>query len=318
MKNAIKLYRNQKAVGPTALTIGNFDGVHQGHQRLLAHIVEQAQARQLIPSVLTFTPHPREFFALREHRPELVPTRISSLRDKVQALSCAGIQAVHLQTFNQAMAQMPPEDFIQKVLLEQLQVRYLYVGEDFRFGHRRSGNIELLQKAAQHNGFEVDTMVDVLDEHQIRYSSTEVRQALAFGQIEKVNAFLGRRYTISGHVIHGKKIGRTIGIPTLNIPVMPRCALRSGVYIVSVHGLGDKPLPAIASLGVRPTVEANGEVLLEVHILNHSVSAYGKIVSIAFHQHVRDEEKFSNLQAMTAAIQQDIRITQHYFDVHGL
>lgn len=318
MKNSIKLYRNQKAVGPTALTIGNFDGVHQGHQRLLAHIVEQAQARLLTPSVLTFTPHPREFFALREQRPELVPTRISSLRDKVQALSCTGIQAVHLQTFNQTMAQMPAEDFIHKVLLEQLQVRYLYVGEDFRFGHRRSGNIELLQKAAQHYGFEVDTIVDVLDEHQIRYSSTEVRQALAFGQIEKVNAFLGRRYTISGHVIHGKKIGRTIGIPTLNIPVMPRCALRSGVYIVTVHGLSDIPLPAIASLGVRPTIEANGEVLLEVHILNHSVSAYGKIVSIAFHQHVRDEEKFSDLQAMTAAIQQDIRITQHYFDVHGL
>ncbi len=318
MKNSIKLYRNQKAVGPTALTIGNFDGVHQGHQRLLAHIVEQAQTRQLIPSVLTFTPHPREFFALREQRPELVPTRISSLRDKVQALSCSGIQAVHLQTFNQAMAQMPPEDFIQKILLEQLQVRYLYVGEDFRFGHRRSGNIELLQKVAQHSGFEVDTMVDVLDEHHIRYSSTEVRQALAFGQIEKVNTFLGRPYTISGHVIHGKKIGRTIGIPTLNIPVMPRCALRSGVYIVTVHGLNDKPLPAIASLGVRPTIEANGEVLLEVHILNHSVSAYGKIVSIAFHQYVRDEEKFPNLQAMTAAIQQDIRITQHYFDVHGL
>lgn len=318
MKNAIKLYRNQKAVAPTALTIGNFDGVHQGHQHLLAHIVEQAQTRLLIPSVLTFTPHPREFFALREQRPELIPTRISSLRDKVQALACAGIQAVHLQTFNQAMAQMPPDDFIQKVLLEHLQVRYLYVGEDFKFGHRRSGNIALLQEASQRYGFEVNTMVDVLDEHHIRYSSTEVRQALAFGQIEKVNEFLGRPYTISGHVIHGKKIGRTIGIPTLNIPVMPRCALRSGVYIVSVRGLSEKPLPAIASLGVRPTIEANGEVLLEVHILNHSVSAYGKIVSIAFHQYVRDEEKFPDLQAMTAAIQQDIRITQHYFDVHGL
>ncbi|MDY3332004.1 MAG: bifunctional riboflavin kinase/FAD synthetase [Pelistega sp.] len=318
MKNSIKLYRNEKAVGPTALTIGNFDGVHQGHQRLLAHIVEQAQARQLIPSVLTFTPHPREFFALREHRPELIPTRISTLRDKVQALACQGIQAVHLQDFNQAMAQMPPADFIQQVLIEQLQVRYLYVGEDFKFGHRRSGNIAMLQEAGARYGFTVDTMVDVLDEHQVRYSSTELRQALAFGQIEKANAFLGRHYTISGHVTHGKKIGRTIGIPTLNIPVMPRCALRSGVYIVTVHGLGEQPLPAIASLGVRPTVEDDGEVLLEVHILNHSVSAYGKIVSIAFHQYVRDEEKFPDLQAMTAAIQQDIRVTQHYFDVHGL
>ncbi|NOL49086.1 bifunctional riboflavin kinase/FAD synthetase [Pelistega europaea] len=318
MKNSIKLYRNQKAVPTTALTIGNFDGVHIGHQRLLEHLVKQAQLRQLQPTVLTFSPHPREFFGLREQRPELIPTRISTLRDKVAALSCCGIQAIHLQTFNQAMAQMSAEDFIQHFLLEQLNMRYLYVGEDFRFGHRRSGDIQLLQEAANRYGFVVETMEDVLDNQQVRYSSTELRNALAFGQIEKANAFLGRQYTISGHVIHGKKLGRTIGIPTLNIPVMPRCALRSGVYIVTVHGLTEQPLPAIASLGVRPTVEAHGEVLLEVHILHHSVSAYGKMVSIAFHQYVRDEEKFSDLQVLKAAIQEDIRITQHYFDIHGL
>lgn len=318
MKNSIKLYRNAKAVQATALTIGNFDGVHIGHQHLLEHLVKQAQLRQLQPSVLTFCPHPREFFGLREQRPELIPTRISSLRDKIQALACYGIQAVHLQSFNQEMAQMSAEDFIQKILLSQLQVRYLYVGEDFRFAHRRSGDIQLLKEAGKTYGFEVETMRDVLDAQKVRYSSTELRNALAFGQIEKANQFLARQYTISGHVIHGRKLGRTIGIPTLNIPVMPRCALRSGVYIVSVHGLGEKPLPAIASLGVRPTVEADGKVLLEVHILHHSVSAYGKIVSIAFHHFVRDEEKFPDLTSMTEAIQQDIRLTQHYFDTHGL
>lgn len=318
MKNSIKLYRNAKAVQATALTIGNFDGVHIGHQHLLEHLVKQAQLRQLQPSVLTFCPHPREFFGLREQRPELIPTRISSLRDKIQALACYGIQAVHLQSFNQEMAQMSAEDFIQKILLSQLQVRYLYVGEDFRFAHRRSGDIQLLKEAGKTYGFEVETMRDVLDAQKVRYSSTELRNALAFGQIEKANQFLGRQYTISAHVIHGRKLGRTIGIPTLNIPVMPRCALRSGVYIVSVYGLADKPLPAIASLGVRPTVEADGKVLLEVHILHHSVSAYGKIVSIAFHQFVRDEEKFPDLTSMTEAIQQDIRLTQHYFDTHGL
>ncbi|WP_201289318.1 bifunctional riboflavin kinase/FAD synthetase [Pelistega ratti] len=318
MKNSIKLYRNEKAVQPTALTIGNFDGVHIGHQHLLEHLVKQAYARHLIPSVLTFTPHPREFFALRGQRQELIPTRISTLRDKVMALNCHGIEAVYLQTFNQAMAQMSAQDFIQKVLLEQLQVRYLYVGEDFQFGHRRSGNIELLKEAAQQHHFTVEIMQDVLDNHQIRYSSTELRQALAFGQIEKANSFLGRRYSISGHVIHGKKLGRTIGIPTLNIPVMPRCALRSGIYVVSVRGLSEHALPAVASLGVRPTVELHGEVLLEVHILNHSVSAYGRMVTIDFHHYIRDEEKFPDLTTMMSAIQKDIAIAQHYFDDHGL
>lgn len=318
MKNSIKLYRNQKAVRPTALTIGNFDGIHIGHQYLLENLVKQAQLRRLQPTVLTFTPHPREFFGLHEQRPELIPTRISTLRDKVAALSCCGIQAIHLQNFNQNTAQMSAEDFIQHVLLEQLNTRYLYVGEDFRFGYRRSGNIDLLRQAACTHGFEINIMQDVLDQQQVRYSSTELRNALAFGQIEKANALMGRRYTISGHVIHGKKIGRTLNIPTLNIPVMPRCALRSGVYIVSVHGLSDLPLPAIASLGVRPTIEDHGEVLLEVHILHHSISAYGKMVSIAFHKYVRDEEKFSDLQVLKAAIQEDIRITQLYFDTHGL
>ena len=318
MKNSIKLYRHQKAISPTALTIGNFDGVHIGHQRLLSHVVTEASKRQLVPSVLTFTPHPREYFGLKEQRPELIPTRISTLRDKSYALFCQGIEAIYLKDFDAEMAQMSPQQFIEEILVQQLQVNYLFVGEDFKFGHRRTGNIQLLAEAGLHYGFEVATMQDILDNNHIRYSSTELRQALVFGKIEKANAILGRPYTISGHVIHGKKIGRTIGVPTLNIPVMPRCALRSGVYIVQVEGLSEQPLPAIASLGVRPTLETNGEVLLEVHILHHSCSAYGKIVTIAFLQYIRDEEKFPDLLTMKATIQKDIDITQHYFDHHGL
>lgn len=303
---------------PSAVTIGNFDGVHLGHQRLLSHLVKQAHARQLSPAVMTFTPHPREFFALREQRPELIPTRISNFRDKIIALQACGIERVYLERFTQETAQMSATDFIEKILVKRLNTRYLYVGEDFRFGHRRSGTIELLQEAAPQFGFTVETMSDILDEHQMRYSSTELRNALAFGHIERANAYLGRPYTISGHVIHGKKLGRTIGFPTMNLHVMPRCALRSGIYVVSVQGLEGKTLPAIASLGVRPTVESDGQVLLEVHILNHSVSAYGKLVCVAFHQYVRDEEKFPDLPTMIDAIQKDADIAQHYFSVHGL
>lgn len=338
MNNSIKLYRRSKPVAtalnpaiaavesgstcmtntPSAVTIGNFDGVHLGHQKLLSHLVVQAKERQLSPAVMTFTPHPREFFAQREQRPELIPTRISTFRDKIMALQACGIERVYLERFNQNTAQMSAMDFIEQILVEGLNTRYLYVGEDFRFGHRRSGTIELLQEAGPQFGFEVATMADILDEQHMRYSSTELRNALAFGHIERANAYLGRPYTISGHVIHGKKLGRSIGFPTMNLAVMPRCALRSGIYIVSVQGLDGKTLPAIASLGVRPTVESDGQVLLEVHILNYSVSAYGKLVTVAFHQYVRDEEKFPDLPTMIDAIKKDADIAQHYFSVHGL
>lgn len=329
MKNSIKLYRRTNQSAPladsclnqpraAAVTIGNFDGVHLGHQKLLAHVVNRARECDLCPTIMTFTPHPREFFALREQRPELIPTRISTFRNKMMALQSCGIERVYLEHFNQATAQMSAVDFIEKILVNRLNTRYLYVGEDFRFGHRRTGTIELLKEASSQFGFAIETMADILDEHQLRYSSTELRNALAFGHIQRANAYLGRPYSITAHVIHGRKLGRSIGFPTMNLPVMPRCALSSGVYVVSVQGLSERALPAIASLGVRPTVESDGQVLLEVHILNHSVSAYGKLVTIAFHQYVRDEEKFPDLPTMIDAIHKDVSIAQHYFSVHGL
>ncbi|NLY65367.1 MAG: bifunctional riboflavin kinase/FAD synthetase [Alcaligenaceae bacterium] len=321
MKNTINLYRNafpasQKRA--SALTIGNFDGVHLGHQRLLAHVVHVAEQKQLTPSVMTFLPHPREYFAFREQRPELAPTRISSLRDKITALARAGIEQVFLNRFNTAFASLSAEQFIEDILVNRLNTKWLYVGNDFRFAHKRSGNITLLREAGAHFGFEVETLEDVLDEHKLRYSSTELRNALAFGDLERAKSYLGRPYEISGHVIHGKKLGRTIGYPTLNIRAMPRCALRSGIYVVSVKGLDGQILPGIASLGVRPTVESDGKVLLEVHILDKTVSAYGKLINVAFLHYVRDEEKFPDLPTMIDAIRHDESIARHYFSVHGL
>ncbi|NLN69028.1 MAG: bifunctional riboflavin kinase/FAD synthetase [Alcaligenaceae bacterium] len=321
MKNTINLYRNafpasqQRA---SALTIGNFDGVHLGHQRLLARVVQVAKEKNLAPSVMTFLPHPREYFAFLEQRPELAPTRISSLRDKMAALANAGIEQVFLNRFNQQFATLGAEQFIEDILVRRLKTKWLYVGVDFRFGKKRVGDIALLRDAASHFGFEVETLEDVLDKNNQRYSSTELRNALAFGDLDRANSYLGRPYEISGHVIHGKKLGRTIGYPTLNLRAMPRCALRSGIYVVAVKGLDGQTLPGIASLGVRPTVESDGKVLLEVHILDKTVSAYGKLITVSFLHYVRDEEKFPNLPTMIDAIRNDERIARNYFAVHGL
>src|SRR5690606_989036 len=258
------------------------------------------------------------YFAMREQRPELAPTRISTLRDKVRALSCCGIRHIHIRRFDQAFAQQTPEQFIEDILVRQLAVKWLYVGEDFRFGSKRRGDIALLRDAGMQFGFEVETLRDVLDPNGIRYSSSELRHALAYADIERAGEFLGHPYQISGHVVHGRKLGRTIGFPTLNIRVMPRCALRSGIYVVRVEGLQAGPVAGIASLGVRPTVEEDGQVLLEVHILDKNVSAYGKLITISFLHAVRDEEKFPDLQTLTDAIRHDADVARNYFAVHGL
>lgn len=303
---------------PCALTIGNFDGVHRGHQAILAHVREAALARDLAPSVMTFAPHPREYFALLAHRPELAPTRISGLRDKMAALAASGIEQVILQRFDARLAEMSAQDFIARLLVQGLDVRWLLVGEDFRYGHRRSGDIALLRDAGARHGFEVATLADVTDADGHRVSSSEVRNALAVGDLERAARLLGRPYQISGHVTHGRKLGRELGYPTLNLRVTPRCAARSGIYVVRVHGLGEHALPAVASLGVRPTVEDDGRVLLEVHVLDARMDAYGKLVRIEFLQHLRDEEKFPDLHALTEAIELDARNARAYFAVHGL
>nr|WP_019939325.1 bifunctional riboflavin kinase/FAD synthetase [Bordetella sp. FB-8] len=301
---------------PCALTIGNFDGVHRGHQAILACVSQQAQARGLVPAVMTFEPHPREYFAAIYQRPELAPTRISGLRDKLSALFQAGSEETFLQRFDARLAAMSANSFIEDLLVRDLNVRWLLVGEDFRFGHKRSGDIELLREAGLVHGFEVRTLADVADAHGHRISSSEVRTALAVGDLPRAQDLLGHPYRLSGHVVHGQKLGRTLGYPTLNLRVAPRCAARSGIYVVRVLGLDGKPLPGVASLGVRPTVEDGGRVLLEVHVLDGKPDAYGKLVQIEFLRHLRDEEKFPDLPALTAAIAEDARNARAYFAVH--
>lgn len=321
MKTLLHVYRSAPPLArrsPCALTIGNFDGVHRGHQAILARVRQAAHERGLQPSVLTFEPHPREYFATLNQRPELAPTRISGLRDKLEALAGQGMTQIVIERFDARLADMSANAFIEDLLVDRLQTRWLLVGEDFRFGRKRSGDLDLLREAGMVHGFEVQTLADITDRHGHRVSSSEVRTALAVGDLDRAQYLLGRPFQISGHVVHGQKLGRTLGFPTLNLRVAPRCAARSGIYVVRVHGLGEHPRPAVASLGVRPTVEDHGRVLLESHLLDGPADAYGKLIRVEFLHKLRDEEKFPNLPALTAAIADDAQNARAYFAVHGL
>lgn len=315
------LYRSlprHDSTAPSAVTIGNFDGVHLGHQAILSEVRRAASQHGLLPTVMTFNPHPRTYFARKGQRPELIPTQISSLRDKVLLLSSQGMRQIVIQRFNQRLADMSAEDFVRNLLVRGLNTRWLLVGEDFRYGHRRTGDIDLLHRMGADHGFTVQTLADVGDAHGQRISSSALRTALAVGDLARGQALLGRSYRISGHVIHGQKLGRNLGFPTLNLRVPAPCAARSGIYVVRVHGLGDTVLPGVASLGVRPTVTSHGTLLLETHILDRTVDAYGKLVCVEFLEFLRDEESFPDLMTLTAAIRQDVQGARDYFASHGL
>lgn len=321
MNTSLHIYRRPpppSARVSTALSIGNFDGVHLGHSAMLAQLCQAARRLSLLPSVLTFYPHPREYFAKLHHRPELSVPTISGLRDKVTALADAGIEQIILAKFDQHMAEMSAESFIKQFLIEELSVRWLLVGEDFRFGRQRLGDVAMLKSLGKELGMEVSTMADVTDKHGHRISSSEVRSALAAGDLAHASHLLGRNFGISGHVIHGKKLGRTLNMPTLNLRVTPKCAARSGIYVAKVYGLGDKPLAGVASLGVRPTVEDDGRILLETHVFDTTIDAYGKLIRVDLLQHLRDEEKFPDLPTLTAAMHADAQHARNYFALHGL
>jgi riboflavin kinase / FMN adenylyltransferase len=303
---------------PCALSIGNFDGVHLGHQAMLADVCQAAKRLNLSPTVLTFAPHPRQYFARLNHRPELAPPQITGLRDKITALANAGIERVVLARFDQYMAEMSASEFVTKWLAKELNVRWLIVGQDFRFGRQRAGDVSLLKALGQECGIEVHTLSDVTDENGHRISSSEVRAALAAGDVKRAADLLGRPFGMTGHIVHGKKLGRTLDMPTMNMRVTPPCAARSGIYVVRAYGLGDRPLPGVASLGVRPSVEDHGRILLETHLFDVNLNAYGKLVRVELLQHLRDEEKFPDLPTLTAAMHADAQHARAYFALHGL
>lgn len=281
-----------------ALAIGNFDGMHLGHQALLKLLVSTAQKQQLQPAVMTFEPHPREFFI-----PQNAPARLSSLREKLEYFKEVGVQKVLICRFNQAFAGISAQDFMQKILIDALNAHTILVGEDFRFGAKRQGDVQHLI----HAGFELNPLPKV-QVGGARVSSTLVREALANGELTQAQLLLGRPYSISGKVVHGAKRGRQLGYPTANVHMRHERPALTGVYAVKLDGL-----QAVANLGVRPTIEGVPKLMLEVHVLNFDGNLYDKHVHVEFLHKIRDEMKFESLDALKAQIAKDIIVATDYF-----
>ena len=298
---------------PCALTIGNFDGVHRGHQVLLGSLVAQARRDGLVSCVLTFEPHPREFFA----GDKAAPVRIANLRDKLEALAALGIDRVCVAHFNHTLAATLPKDFVEQILSKGLHTRRLLIGDDFRFGARRGGDLALLRAMGPALGMEVSAMPTVL-EQGMRISSSLVREALAEADFERVTHLLGRSYQLSGRVIHGRKLGRELGFPTLNLRFPHGRPAVSGVFVVRVRGISPDgaALPGVASVGTRPAVERNGRPLLEVHLLDWTGDAYGKLARVEFLHRIREEAHFDTLEALSSKIAEDEAVARRFLAEH--
>jgi riboflavin kinase/FMN adenylyltransferase len=299
----------ERAASGCALTIGNFDGVHRGHQAMLALLINEARHRNLPACVMTFEPHPRDYFARLAGKPDRAPCRISTLRDKLSELQRCGIDEVVVARFNQRFASLSPQAFITDVLQGGMAARYVLVGDDFNFGARRAGNYALLDAEGAAAGFDVARMMSY-EVHGLRVSSSAVRQALAAGDMSRAAVLLGRPYSISGRVTRGRQLGRELGFRTLNLRFGHPRPASSGIFVVNVHGLTHGPLPGVASLGVRPTVEDGGRVLLETHCLRWpaelgSEAGYGRCIRVDLLHKLHDEMKYDTLQDLRDGIARD-------------
>ncbi len=300
--------------GRHALTVGNFDGVHLGHRAMIERVVRRAGDLGVRSCVLTFEPLPREFFS-----PDSAPPRLSRLREKIELFEAAGIDRVHVARFDARFAALAPERFIEEVLVRGLGVRWMLVGNDFRFGARRAGDLSTLEAATARYGFELEAMPEVLHAGE-RVSSSAVRRALEAGDFACAASLLGRDYTVSGRVAHGRKLGRELGFPTANI-VLPRRPPLAGIYVVEVHGADpgqpDRWLPGVANIGLRPTVNAVEMPLLEIHLFDFAEELYGRHLRARFLARLREERKYPNLDALRSAIANDVQRAKHYFMSHA-
>ena len=292
----------QEALGRCALTIGNFDGVHRGHRALIERVIARARDLDVQSCVLTFEPHPREFFAR-----DTAPPRITRLRDKLELMAATGVDRVHVARFDARFAALSPEQFIDEVIVRGLGAQALVIGRDFRFGARRAGDFSTLQNRR----FALEAMPDVRFGGE-RVSSSAVRMALADADFALAERLLGHPYTISGRVAHGAKLGRGLGFPTANI-VLRRTPPLSGIYVVEAEGLGQ----GVASVGRRPTVNPVAIPLLEVHFLDWDGDLYGRHLKVRFLRKLRDEAKYQDLDALRSAIAQDAEQAREYFAKHG-
>ena len=291
---------------PVVLAIGNFDGVHLGHAALVRQLADAAVRLQSVPAVLTFEPHPREFFV-----PASAPARLTTLREKLELLGDSGASQAMICPFNAAFAALSADEFIERVLVRSLQVKHLIIGDDFRFGRGRVGDFAMLQAAGTRFGFTVETMPSVTVDGE-RVSSSAVRAALAAGEMERAARLLGRPYIIDGRVAHGDKIGRQLGFATANIRIKHNPLPMTGVFAVEVSGLGEMPLPGVANLGIRPTVGGT-RPLLEVHLFDFNRDIYGAHISVRFVHKLRCEQRFPNLDALKAQIAADAASARAFF-----
>lgn len=287
-------------------TIGNFDGVHLGHQAVIGQLAEKADAVGLPAAVITFEPQPREYFL-----PQFAPPRLTRFREKIEALRRYAVRRVLCLAFNRKLAEMSAEEFIRRILVDGLGVKYLVVGDDFRFGRDREGTFKHLQAAGEQYGFQVVNMHTFSVEGE-RVSSTRVRLALEQGQLDEAVRLLGRDFRMSGRVAHGEKLGRKLGFPTANIFLHRKAAPLQGIFVVEVYGLDKEPWPGVASLGTRPTVDGT-RTILEVHLFDFDEQIYGRHIQVSFLHKLRDEEKYDSLTALKAQIQKDVDAAQAYF-----
>lgn len=306
----MKLIRGFNQLQPhhrqSVITIGNFDGIHLGHQQLIQRLIETATAQQKASLVITFEPLPTEYFT-----PEKAPERLTTLREKLGYLGQLGVDYVLCLPFNAKLAHLSATDFIDEILIKRLHIASLIVGDDFRFGHDRQGDIQLLTHYATKQPFGL-TVIEKIQQSHTTISSTAIRQTLAKSDFVQAEKWLGRPYAIEGRVVQGQKLARTLGFPTANIPLrrlnLPIC----GVFAVEVEGLGTPPLPGVANLGKRPTVNGT-QPILEVHLFDFNDSIYGKHLRIIPRYKIRDEKKMANLSALAAQISEDIALAKQFF-----
>jgi len=310
MKLVRGLHNLAQASQPSALTIGNFDGVHRGHQAIIRQLTEAARKRNLCSRLMSFEPLPREYFM-----GDQAPPRLSSLREKWCALHNHGLDEFICVKFDHRLAELSPQAFIDEILLQRLKVKYLVIGDDFRFGRNREGDYALLQAAGKTAGFEVHPFETVLCHNNERISSTRIREAMQANQLELANTLLGYDYQICGRVAHGDKRGRTIGFPTTNIRLHRHATPLSGVYAVTMTGVDEEPITGVANIGKRPTVDGQ-HLQLEVHLFNFHKEIYNAHVCVQFKHKLRDEQRFESFDALKQQIQVDAQQARDYFAQH--
>lgn len=284
--------------------IGAFDGLHMGHRALVRHAVARAQALGVAPVAVSFEPLPREFFAGK-----VAPPRLQLPRMKLEGFASLGVDTVGLLRFNARMASLEAGEFVRRLLVERLRVREVWVGPDFRFGHGRAGHVGLLQDMGLEHGFSAGSIAPV-EVDGAPVSSTRIRAALQVGDFRTATRLLGQPYAISGRVVRGQQLGRTLGYPTANLRFAGKQPALRGIYATWVHGVGDRPWPSVASFGTRPTVGGR-EPLLEAHLFDFEGDLYGRHLSVEFVARLRDEEKFPDLPTLVAQMDRDAAEARH-------